>query len=83
MEGAQLLHSTGKAAVEKISCDHVNGQTIIYWEDIEQVFLGVKHVKDDATVKTLRDSNENSTASITIQASCWILRCRLLMGAVR
>jgi len=45
---------------EEIPCDQVQGQTIIYWEDIVQVFPGVKHVKNgNLTVKMLRDSNEN------------------------
>ncbi|KAK3817666.1 MAG: hypothetical protein J3Q66DRAFT_388177 [Benniella sp.] len=56
----QLFRLTGNTAIEKIPCDHVNGDTIIYWEDIEQVFPGVKQVKNgDTTIKLLRDSNEN------------------------
>jgi hypothetical protein len=60
MEETQLFRSAGKAAVEKIPCDHVGGQTIIFWEDIEQVFSGVSYIKNgDSTVKLLRDSNGN------------------------
>jgi hypothetical protein len=58
MEEAQLFRLTGTSAVEKIPCGHVNGQTIIYWEDIEQVFPGVKHIKNDgSTVKLLTNEN--------------------------
>ncbi|KAF9359773.1 hypothetical protein BGX34_008158, partial [Mortierella sp. NVP85] len=60
METTQSFRLAGGTDIEEISCDHVNGQTIIYWEDIEQVFPGVKHVKNgNATIKLLRDSNEN------------------------
>jgi len=58
MEGTQSFRLAGKTAIEKIPCDHVDGQSIVYWENIEQVFPGVKYVKStDATVNLLRDSN--------------------------
>jgi hypothetical protein len=57
-EYTQIFRLAG--ATEEISCDHINGQTIIYWEEIKQVFPGVKHVKNgNVSVKLLRDSNEN------------------------
>jgi len=60
MEETQLFRSARKVAVEKIPCDHVGGQTIIFWDDIEQVFPGVSHIRNgDTTVKLLRDSNGN------------------------
>jgi hypothetical protein len=56
MKDIQLFRLVGKTAVEIA----VNGQTMVYSEDIEQVFPGVKHVKSgDAIVKLLRDSKEN------------------------
>ncbi|KAF9343461.1 hypothetical protein BGX26_005690, partial [Mortierella sp. AD094] len=39
----------------EITVDHVGGQNIIYWEDIEQVFPGVKHVLNGkVAIKLLR-----------------------------
>ncbi|KAF9363721.1 hypothetical protein BGX34_003449, partial [Mortierella sp. NVP85] len=60
MEEAQLFRLAGTSAVKKISCDHVDGQSVIYWEDIEHFFTGVRHVMNGETfVKLLRDSNRN------------------------
>jgi hypothetical protein len=50
----------GGTDIEEISCNHVNGQTIVYWDDIEQVFPGIKNIKNgNISVNPLRDSNEN------------------------
>jgi hypothetical protein len=60
MEETQLFRLSGTDTTEKIPCDHVDGQTVVFWEDIEQVFPGAKHVKHHGvTVKLLRDSNRN------------------------
>jgi hypothetical protein len=59
MEGAQPFRLTGSTTV-KIPCDHIDGRSVIYWEDIEQVFPGVTHVMNgEAIVKLMRDSNRN------------------------
>ena len=72
METTQSFRLAGETDIEEISCDHVNGQTIIYWEDIEQVFPGVKHVKNgNATIKLLRDSNENRKAEYQHSLHSW------------
>jgi hypothetical protein len=56
-DDTQLFRLAG--ATEEIPCDRVHGQSIIYWEDIVQVYPGVKHVKNgNLSVKMLRDSNE-------------------------
>ncbi|KAF9365053.1 hypothetical protein BGX34_011542 [Mortierella sp. NVP85] len=44
MEETQLFRLAGKTATIKIPCDYVDGQNVVYWEDIEQVFPGVQHV---------------------------------------
>ena len=60
MDETQHFRLAGTTAVEKIDYDHVDGHNVIYWEDIELVFPGVKYVKcNDVTVKPLRDSNRN------------------------
>lgn len=61
MDETQLFRLPGKADIEKIPCDRQpDGQLVIYWDDIEHFFPGVKHVKNgDAFVKMLRDSNED------------------------
>ncbi|KAK3817630.1 MAG: hypothetical protein J3Q66DRAFT_431263 [Benniella sp.] len=60
MEEMQTFRLPGTTAVKKIPCDQVDGQSVIYWEDIEHFFAGVKHVMNgEAFVKLLRDSNRN------------------------
>ncbi|KAF9350657.1 hypothetical protein BGX34_001063, partial [Mortierella sp. NVP85] len=60
MEATQSFRLAGGTEVEEVSCSRVNGQTVVYWEDIELVFPGVKRVKNgNASVNPLRDSNEN------------------------
>ncbi|KAF9346080.1 hypothetical protein BGX26_002441 [Mortierella sp. AD094] len=52
--------------VRNIGVDNVDGQNVIYWEDIEQVFPGVQHVQNGKfVVKLLRDSNRTRSASST------------------
>ncbi|KAF9560534.1 hypothetical protein EC968_006121 [Mortierella alpina] len=45
--------------IKIIDVDNVNGQNVIFWEDIEQVFPGVGHLcKGSTVVKLLRDSHQ-------------------------
>jgi hypothetical protein len=58
MEDTQLFRLVGKTVTKKIPCDHVDGQSVVYWEDIEQVFPGVQHVMNgEIIVKPMRDPN--------------------------
>ena len=60
MEGTQLFRLTGSTTVKKIPCDHVDGQSVVYWGNIEQVFPGVTYIMNgDIVVKLMRDSNRN------------------------
>ncbi|KAF9349172.1 hypothetical protein BGX34_001986 [Mortierella sp. NVP85] len=60
MGETQHFRLAGTTNVEEIDYDHVDGHNVIYWEDIEQIFPGVKHVKNgNVSVKLLRDSNRN------------------------
>jgi len=60
MDVTQSFRLTGQTDIEDIPCDCVDGDNIIYWEDIEQIYPGVKHVKNGrTTVKLLRDSEQN------------------------
>jgi hypothetical protein len=60
MDVTQSFRLSGQTDIEEIPCNHINGQTIIYWDDIELVFPGVKRVKcGNVSVNPLRDSNEN------------------------
>jgi hypothetical protein len=59
MEATQSFRLAGGTDIEEIPCCHVNGQTIVYWDDIERVFPGVKNIKNgNVSVILLRDSNE-------------------------
>lgn len=56
----QLFRVQGTTDLEKISCDHVDGQNVIFWSDIEQSFHGVKHIKNgEEIVKLMKDSDYN------------------------
>ncbi|KAF9281760.1 hypothetical protein BGZ88_011414 [Linnemannia elongata] len=58
MEETQSFRIVGTTDTENIDVDNVNGQNVIFWEDIEQVFPGVQHIRNGGSVvKLLRDSN--------------------------
>ncbi|KAG0051211.1 hypothetical protein BGZ83_003996 [Gryganskiella cystojenkinii] len=58
MQETQSFRVLGKDNVEEIPCFHVDGQYIVYWEDIEQVFPQIRHVKNGRVTITLaRDLN--------------------------
>ncbi|KAF9152625.1 hypothetical protein BGX20_005091, partial [Mortierella sp. AD010] len=47
--------------VQKIYVDKIDGQNIIFWEDIERVFPRVQHVQNgEFVVKLLRDLNQTT-----------------------
>ncbi|KAK3819060.1 MAG: hypothetical protein J3R72DRAFT_529307 [Linnemannia gamsii] len=59
MEESQSFRVAGTTTdIENIDVDNINGQNVIYWEDIELVFPGVQHIRNGSSaVKLLRDSN--------------------------
>jgi len=80
MDETQHFRLAGTTTVEKIDYDHVDGHNVIYWEDIELVFPGVKHVKcNDVTVKPLRDSNRNRSSKWMLNMIPWI-SCEVALG---
>jgi hypothetical protein len=67
MEETQLFRLAGRTATIKIPCDYVHGQSVVYWEDIEQVFPGVQHVVNGEVIVTLmRDSNRNRYSEMDV-----------------
>jgi hypothetical protein len=59
MEATQSFRLAGGTHIEGILCSHVNGQAVIYWDDIELVPPGVKRIKSGSVSMTpLRDSGE-------------------------
>lgn len=59
----QEFRLNGKENTEEILCDFVDGQYVVYWEDIEQVFPEVKQVKNGkVTVTMMRDTNRGRRA---------------------
>jgi len=44
-EVTQSFCLAGETDIIDILCDNVNGQNIVHWVDIEQIFPGVKYVK--------------------------------------
>ncbi|KAF8925261.1 hypothetical protein BGZ47_003403, partial [Haplosporangium gracile] len=58
MELTQSFRLIGSMDIEEIPCDHIDGHYVVSWEDIEQVFPGVKHVKNGkVTVTMMKDPN--------------------------
>jgi len=56
MDKFQRFRLTGQPKVEKILCAPMKGYDVIFWDDIQQVYPDVKHVKcEDVTVSLLRD----------------------------
>lgn len=58
MEETQLFRLHGTTDIVEVPVDYLDGQKVIYWEDIEEFFPGVIHVMNGrVAVKKLRDSN--------------------------
>ncbi|KAF9343823.1 hypothetical protein BGX34_006334, partial [Mortierella sp. NVP85] len=58
MDDTQHFRLAGTTSLKKIPYEHVDGQNVIFWEDIKQVFPGVEHIECDGVVANLlRDSN--------------------------
>jgi hypothetical protein len=58
MEETQSFRLIGTMDTEEITCYYVGERNIVYWEDIEQVFPSVKHIKNgNVTVSMMRDSH--------------------------
>ncbi|KAG0050385.1 hypothetical protein BGZ89_003873, partial [Linnemannia elongata] len=58
MEETQSFRLIGTTDIEEITCYRVGEQSVVYWEDIEQVFPCVKHVKNgNVTASMVRDSH--------------------------
>ncbi|KAF8933054.1 hypothetical protein BGZ47_011060 [Haplosporangium gracile] len=61
MEDTQSFHLIETMDTVEITLNHVDGQNIVYWEDIEQVFPGVKRVRNgNSVIKFLRSSDQQS-----------------------
>ncbi|KAF9349173.1 hypothetical protein BGX34_001987, partial [Mortierella sp. NVP85] len=58
MEVTQSFRLTGEADIIEIPCDYVDGQYVVHWADIEQIFPGVKYVKrGNVAVIFMKDPN--------------------------
>ncbi|KAF9282834.1 hypothetical protein BGZ88_010813 [Linnemannia elongata] len=61
MEDTQSFHLIESTDTVEITLHHVDGQNIVYWEDTERVFPGVKRVRNGSSViKFLRGSDQQS-----------------------
>lgn len=60
MEETQSFRVVGTTTdIENINVDSVNGQNVIFWEDIKQVFPKVQHIRNGSSVvKLVRDLNQ-------------------------
>ncbi|KAG0296443.1 hypothetical protein BGZ98_000967 [Dissophora globulifera] len=46
MEDTQSFRLAGTTEIQKIPIQHIDGQSVVYWESIEQAFPGAKQVKN-------------------------------------
>ncbi|KAF9551518.1 hypothetical protein EC957_008187 [Mortierella hygrophila] len=54
----------------EITLNHVDGQNIVYWEDIEQAFPGVKRVSTGySVIKFLRGPDQQGTLDVVLSTS--------------
>ncbi|KAI8603003.1 hypothetical protein EDD21DRAFT_403198 [Dissophora ornata] len=67
MEDTQSFRLIGDLDIENIPLDNVNGQNIIYWENIQQVFPGVKYVKSGKVAVNMMDSHQIRMVPYCIQ----------------
>ncbi|KAF9999744.1 hypothetical protein BGZ65_004956, partial [Modicella reniformis] len=68
MTTTQSFCLIGETAIEDIPCDHVDGKYVVHWVDIEQVFPGVKHVKNgNITINLMKDSDRNRVVPYCIE----------------
>ncbi|KAF9386251.1 hypothetical protein CPC16_007613 [Podila verticillata] len=59
MDETQSFRLIGRTNIIKIPVKQVQGQTVIYWDDIELFFSGVKYVMNgDVGITLMRDSKE-------------------------
>ncbi|KAG0243050.1 hypothetical protein BGX31_011212, partial [Mortierella sp. GBA43] len=57
METTQSFRLAGSTDIVKITCDQEDGQNVIYWDDITDIFPGAQYVKNgDVAVKKRRNS---------------------------
>ncbi|KAF9965767.1 hypothetical protein BGZ70_004153 [Mortierella alpina] len=58
MENTQLFRLNGEPDIKKIDCDQADGQNVVYWDDIQQLFPGVRYImNDESLVKIMKDSS--------------------------
>ncbi|KAK3830103.1 MAG: hypothetical protein JOS17DRAFT_196462 [Linnemannia elongata] len=61
MEDTQSFRLIDPMDTMEITLNHVDGQNIVYWEDIEQAFPGVKRIRNGTSViRFLRGSDQQS-----------------------
>ncbi|KAG0237896.1 hypothetical protein BGX31_003393 [Mortierella sp. GBA43] len=57
MDDTQSFRQAGSTEIVKISCYQDNGQNVVYWDDVLQVYPAAQYVKHgDVAVTRLRDS---------------------------
>ncbi|CAO3574884.1 unnamed protein product [Mortierella alpina] len=56
MDNTQWFRWNGEPDIRGIDCDQVHGQNVVYWDDIQQFFPGVRYVMNDKSlVKIMKD----------------------------
>ncbi|KAF8927399.1 hypothetical protein BGZ58_010414, partial [Dissophora ornata] len=84
MEEYQSFRVAGTTTVKNINVDYVDGQDVIYWEDIEKLFPGVLNVQNgEFLVKLLRDSKNNRSVPHRIKHCPGIVLDVILPNTVR
>ncbi|KAK3817453.1 MAG: hypothetical protein J3Q66DRAFT_440222 [Benniella sp.] len=68
MVTTQSFRLLGKPDTKDITCELVGEENVVFWEDIEQIFPGVKYIANGNTVISLmRDSNRKRISPACIK----------------
>ncbi|KAI8348933.1 hypothetical protein B0O80DRAFT_501642 [Mortierella sp. GBAus27b] len=68
MDPTQSFRLAGTTDILDIPCDQDDGQSVIYWDDILEVFPGVQYIKNgNAVVKKLKDHGPDGNKPVRIK----------------
>lgn len=59
MEETQSFRLIGTSEIEKIPVQHADGQSFVYWKDVEQIFPAVKHSKNGEVAATMLTDSQD------------------------
>jgi hypothetical protein len=58
MDQTQSFRLVGTTPIVEIPTQHIDGQNVVYWENIERLFPGVRYVKNGEVAVTVEKDSE-------------------------